>query len=192
MTDIKYNILSKIKSGELSQKSRWYFLTRDYFFWAITAIAVVTGSLASASLLHQLLVNQIPFISQMRDNPDIITTLFLNLPFFWIALFCLLVITAWYNYRHTSGGHRHYNSLIVASVVVVSMSLGTLLFAAGLGKEIDQGTRERVPLLQKQFEKREVRREAIEQRIHRKSHLQSQARQIREQPRDPRRLDRSM
>ena len=164
MKDFKNKIIEGIKKGEIRAESRWRFLAHDYFFWGLTGLSGILGSLAVASILHKMMVEQIAPLRGVRlaeQAPVFIKTL----PFIWICLFVLLILVAWFNYKKISKSYRRHNGLVIAGVVIGSLLLGGLLFGAGVGKKIDQKMRDHVPVFQKEHTRREgLRKDFLDKR----------------------------
>ena len=51
---IKESVLDKVKTGKITQKSKWYFLTKTYTFWFFAAAATILGAFSFSSIIFQV------------------------------------------------------------------------------------------------------------------------------------------
>lgn len=134
MSNLKHQVLKDIKEQGIKPTSRFYFVTRNYFFWLLFAVSVIVGAFAFSSILFALLLNQeywntLPFFSK--------SSLFIqSVPFFWLVLLVLFTISAWFNFKRTDGAHRRQNAMVVLASILFSMLLGVLLFRFGVAEHV--------------------------------------------------------
>lgn len=165
MTDLKNTILNKIKTGEIQQTSRWYFITRDYVFYVLTVVTTVFGALAVSSILFQTLREHAPRVHHLPRDLSYLKSFMETMPWIWIVAFILLTVVAWFNYKHTARSYRHHNGLVVAVVLVVSLVGGVGLFKVGVAKHMEDTMRKHIPAYRLDVERREQMRERfIEER----------------------------
>lgn len=175
MDNIKNNIIKKIEKGEISKESRLRFLAHDYFFWTLGVVSILFGSISVATILHGISIEQLRPLGPFMRDPDTFIVFIQTLPYVWLALFALLLIAGWFNYRKTSFSYRRHNGAVIMGVVLVSLILGMGFFALGAGKEVDERSRAHVPLLKKEFERRErIRNDFLERRGKRMELMQEQ------------------
>lgn len=159
MKDFTHDIVDKIKKGEIKQESQWRFLAHDYFFWLLTGASIVFGSSAIASILHKISIEQIAPLKPHFER-EAIPVFVQTLPYLWILVFIGLLFVAWFNYKRTSLSYRRHNGTIVLGVLAISLLLGGVLFAFGVGKHVDERVRKHVPLFERQFEQNKELRDA--------------------------------
>lgn len=165
MTELKNTILKKITEGEIKQTSRWYFVTRDYVFYFVTAFTAFLGSLAVSSVLFQTLIEHTPRVRHLPKDASYVRSFMETMPWIWIVALIVLVTLAWFNYKNTSRAYRHHNALIVALVLVVSLIGGLVLFKAGVAKRFEDRMRIHVPVYRIDVERREqLRQRFIQER----------------------------
>ena len=165
MNDIKNNILHKIQSGEIQQTSRWYFITRDYVFYVLTGFTAILGALATSSILFQLLIEHAPRVKHLPRDASYLKSFYEVMPWVWVGVFVLLIVIAWFNYRHTSRAYRHHNALIIAVMCLCSLVGGFVLFKTGVSSHVERELRNRVPMYHQDVERREeLRKHFLEHR----------------------------
>lgn len=163
MKDFKDNILQGITSGEIKAQSKWRFLAHDYFFWFLTGFSTVLGALAISSTLHRIAIEQITLAPHLR-NLEAIPVFIQTLPFLWLLVLIVLGLAAWFNFKKTSNAYKH-QLVALLGMMLVSMMLGGILFATGVGNTVDSEIRNRVPAFEKQRIKRqEIRNNFLERR----------------------------
>ncbi len=163
MNDFKEKILEGIKKGEIKAESRWQFLAHDYFFWSLTGASTVLGSLAVSSVLHRIAVDQAPLAPHMRSL-EAIPVFLQTIPYLWIVVLFVLGAAAWFNFNKTSRAYKH-QLIVLLSMLVVTMLMGGILFAGGVGGVVDTEMRKRVPAFEKQRIKRqEIRNQFLQKR----------------------------
>lgn len=159
MNDFKDTILEGIKKGEIKAESKWRFLAHDYFFWTVTVVATILGSVAISSILHRVVVEQVSLAPHMRDLESV--SIFVQtLPYIWILILVILGLAAWFNFKKTSKAYK-YQPIVLLGIVFASLLFGILLFAGGVGSSVDKEVRDRVPV----FERERLKREQIRNRF---------------------------
>jgi hypothetical protein len=76
--DIKKTVLDKVKDGKIAQKSKWYFLTKDYIFWLMAILSTVLGGLAFSTIIFQL--SEFGELNRLRTE-HLVESFFMITPF---------------------------------------------------------------------------------------------------------------
>lgn len=139
--DISQEILDKIK--EVKPKPRWEFVLKNYVIWGVALVALVFSSLAFAAVLYMLLNNDWDVYMYISGN--LLEFVFLTLPYFWIIFLGLLIIVAYYNFRHTKKGYKFSLSKVFLACLTINILLGTAFYQMGVGQAIDTALAKRVP-----------------------------------------------
>ena len=162
MNDIKHNILKDINEGTLGMKSRLRYVAHDYFFWFMSFVTALFGAIAVAVVLERISTYQ---IRPVVREPESISVFIQTLPYLWLGMFALLIVVAWFNIHKTARAYKLRNITLILSVLSASLLFGVILFAFGIGQQVDERSRERVPVLRQEFQKREgLRQQFIERR----------------------------
>jgi hypothetical protein len=129
-------VMSKISTGSVVPRSRWFFLSREYGLRFLWFTSVIIGAVAMAVTLSVISYRQASLYEVTHDS----FWLFLMdaLPYLWMALFIFVVMTATYNLKHTNRGYRHTLLKVVLGSMFCSFVAGTLLHLFGLGFGVDK------------------------------------------------------
>ncbi|NUM25844.1 MAG: hypothetical protein HUU49_04485 [Candidatus Buchananbacteria bacterium] len=140
--DLGKNILEKIKESHIKPTPRWEFLLKDYVMWIIFIIAILVGSLATSVTIFMLRHENWDYY---QAQPSAITTILINLPYFWLLILLAFLGLAWYNIKHTNKGYR-YNTLAVLGIsVIASILIGSVSYSVGLGEDLEDIFYKRFP-----------------------------------------------
>lgn len=143
-TSVKEEVLKKIRDTRLAPMSRWYFISRNYFFWLLFVVSVVVGSLAFSSILFNLILETAPQVSfTIFTLPKFFLS---HTPIIWLLFVVMFSVSAWFNLRRVDGGHRTSHVLVFLASILFSLLLGLLLFYTGLSSKIEWSLRENVPV----------------------------------------------
>ena len=143
MTDISKKTLEKIKKEQVHPKPRWYFLTRDYFFWMMFIITTLLGGVAFGMILF-ITTNLDWDIYQYLglSLPEAVVT---SLPYLWIALLVFFLFITYYNFIHTRRGYRYRFVVIFLISLVISVLSGFGFFHYGWTETVERQLRARIP-----------------------------------------------
>ena len=117
MNDITKKIIDKIKQGQIKPRPKWEFLLKNYVIWALFAISIFIGSLATSVVIFMILNDGWGDFSNLSTGKAII----LNIPYFWLAILALFLIVAYLNIKHTKKGYKYNPYLIMLLSVFVSI-----------------------------------------------------------------------
>jgi hypothetical protein len=134
-------ILEKIK--EKAPKPRWQFLLKDYVIWFLGALSLLIGGLSSSVLIYLLVNGDWAVYGRMDFNWQELVLLFL--PYFWIIILGVFVLSAYYYVKHTKKGYQYPIATVVIFSIIASIFLGGCGFVFGLGEAIDNVFGEKAP-----------------------------------------------
>lgn len=129
-------ILEKIKEQNIRPRARWHFLLKNYAIWASGLVALLVGACAFSVIVY--LSNYSGFELGREMNKSWEEILLLTLPYFWLIFLAVFIFIFYYNLKHTKSGYRYPVWMVALLAVAGSVFLGGLLYAAGLGQEIDE------------------------------------------------------
>jgi len=135
MKNVKNQVLKEIETQGIKPTSRFYFVSRNYFFGLLFLVSVVVGAISFSAILNQLILG-----SRLAEGvqPFMTPTLFfISIPLFWLFILICFTASAWYNFKRTDGAHRKENAIIVLASILFSLLFGLLLFRVGLAENID-------------------------------------------------------
>lgn len=135
MTKFSEDILGKIKDERICPRPKWCFLLKSSVFWFLLILSMILGSLSFSVIIHFLTYGDLDMLGHLHGN--FITSAVMLLPYFWILSLLVFASVAYINWRHTKLGYRFRRRWIFFSSIVVSGFLGSMLYALGMGNEID-------------------------------------------------------
>lgn len=146
MTDnnLSREVLNKIEKDDLKPKPRWEFFIKNFMILVLGACSLIIGALIVAVIIYMTKTNDIEFLRQ--TNQGVYGFIIRTLPYFWLSIFALFVIAAYYNIRHSKSGYRYRLPTIVVIILVLSIFSGFLLHNVGVGQAIDDVISESVPI----------------------------------------------
>jgi len=142
-TNISDKIIDKIRVEKITPKPRWQFLLKNYIFWTAFGLSIAIGSLSFAVIFHTTLENDWDVYRYLDKN--IVTFIFISLPYFWIIFLTIVLAADYYEYKHTKLGYRYRGYLIVLGSITISFVLGAGSFYLGMGKILDETFARKVP-----------------------------------------------
>lgn len=132
---LEQSVLERIKQEDIQPKAKWTFLLHDAVIWSIGMLSVIVGALSFAVMLHMLRNNDWDLYEEISES--LVGFILTTLPYFWILLLGLFMFIAYYQVQHTRRGYTYKFSTIILASVVVSVLLGSGMYAAGAGEKID-------------------------------------------------------
>lgn len=132
MTSIKNNIIEKIKHNTITPKTKLYFLLKKISLWFLVVFTIFLGSLSFSVILFSF-ANAIELGGFVKA-----------LPILWILSLSVLILATHFFVRTTEKGYRYKWWIIVSSSIVVSLILGSVLFAVKVGSFVDNAIGKRV------------------------------------------------
>lgn len=140
--NISKDVLDKIKTEDIKPKSRWSFLVKNYMFWVAGFLAVAVGSIAVSVIIF--VINNQEWSLAGRAGGFLYVLVYV-LPYFWLVVFALFILVAYYNIRHIDGGYKYQLGVIIAIYFLLSILFGSIFYAVGLGEKTDRMLSRRSP-----------------------------------------------
>lgn len=129
-------VLDRIVTEKVSPRPRWEFLLKNYSFWTFGVLAVALGAVAFSAALFE--VENAGWSLYAATHTDLVQFFLDVVPFLWVAALAAFILVGYANIRHTRRGYRYSLALIALGAVLTSVTLGTGLYAAGFGGEIEE------------------------------------------------------
>jgi len=134
--NIRNNIIQRIKQDELAPEKRWRVVMRRLLIWVPALLSLIVGSLATGVILFRILHAGWELQSVTHDTYG--AFFFDILPYAWIILVIILVITTHWALRRTHRGYRWKESLIVLSTLILTTLIGIIVYQTGIAYTIDK------------------------------------------------------
>jgi uncharacterized membrane protein len=142
--DFTKDVLSQIKDQKLAPRPRWQFTLKNYLLWALVGLATILGALAVTTIIF--ILTDYDWDVFVYLNRSFLVHVLMALPYLWLASLTLILVTIYYNFRHTKGGYHYEPYKIIGLSVFASLVLGTIMFWCGLDSEIHECLVDRLPL----------------------------------------------
>lgn len=132
MSRLDKSVLEAIEKRGLSPRPPIYFLARRSILWTLAGLSILLGAISVAVGVFAVAdfagtggrnFDEMPF-------DDLAT----GLPFLWLAVFALFVVSAFLALSRTKRGYRYHPMHIVAAVAAVSLLLGMILHVFDVGR----------------------------------------------------------
>lgn len=136
MTKFSEGIVGKIEQDHIVPVPRWHFLLKGYVFWGLLVISILFGSLSFSVIAHLVNIGDFDVFNYMQGN--LITSAVMMLPYFWFFSLVIFALVAFYNWKHTRLGYKFKRRWIFVSSIVISVSLGSIFYAFGMGSSVDR------------------------------------------------------
>jgi hypothetical protein len=143
MTDISKKTLEKIKKEQVHPKPRWYFLTRNYFFWLMFALTTLLGGVAFGMILS--ITTNLDWDIYHYLGLSLLEAVVTSLPYLWIALLLFFLFITYYNFIHTRTGYRYRFVVIFITSLLISILLGFGFYQYGWTETVERQLRARIP-----------------------------------------------
>ncbi|MDD4364043.1 MAG: hypothetical protein PHD33_07580 [Atribacterota bacterium] len=143
MSDISKEILEKIKKEKVSPKPKWYFLTRNYFFWTMFIINTILGGIAFGMIL--LTITKLDWDIFNYLGMGLPKALITSIPYLWVVILLFFVFVTYHNFVHTRTGYRYRIILIFVISLSISIFLGLIFYQYGLTEVVEKHIRNRIP-----------------------------------------------
>lgn len=141
--DIQKAVLNKIKKKHIKPTPKWEFLLKKSALWGILGITVLLGAISSAIIIF--MIESADFDLHEKLEPNFLSFLFKNLPYFWLALLVGFLFLAYYNFRHTPKGHRYDFKKIFGYTAVIAVLAGVVISAFGIAEKIEHKLLNKLP-----------------------------------------------
>jgi hypothetical protein len=143
METITKKAVAKIKKENIVPKAKWQFLLRNNLLWTMSILVILIGSLAASVTLFLLTDNDWDVYKYTDKN--LLESILLVLPYFWLLIIFIFILLAYYNVSHTTDGYKYRSYAIILASVLISLVAGIIMFYAGLGTKIDDIFSNKVP-----------------------------------------------
>lgn len=128
-------VIQKIDQDKLVPIARWHFTLRNSGFWTLWGLSIILGACATAATIFVFLNSGWTYRAVTHNS--LFKFILDVIPFFWIVSLVAMIAFGYFNIRHTKRGYRFSFYLVVLLSVVISFIGGTLIYAAGIARNID-------------------------------------------------------
>lgn len=143
MSDISKEVLETIEKEKITPKSKLHFYIKNYVIWISLLIILILSSLAVTVILFISTTNDWDVLDYL--DKSLLESILVYIPYFWLIVFGLLILGAYYMFAKTKHGYRYAVFNIFWVSIVVGSALGIALFLLGVDSEIQESLSKRVP-----------------------------------------------
>lgn len=139
-------ILEKIKQAHIKPKPRWEFLLKNCVIWALFIISILIGSLSFGIMIFMFKNN---CLQHFINTSGVFQKFLIGLPYFWLLILIAFIAIAFYNFKHTNKGYRHNPLFIVSAGILLSIIIGSIVYAIGGSEKLEDIFYRKMPFYQK-------------------------------------------
>ena len=143
MPNISDEVLKVIEKKQIIPKPRWLFLLKNYIIWIFFTIFLIFGSLAVSTILFIITTHDWDIYDYL--DRSFLKHVFISIPHFWIVIFAVLILLAYYSFAHTKYGYREAISRVFLGSIIGSLILGTALFFCGVNSQVHEIFSKNIP-----------------------------------------------
>jgi hypothetical protein len=145
--NLSKKLIDDIKNENITPTPKWKFRLRSYLLWGVGGVFVVVGGLSVSVIIYIFRYSEPDVYRQLTDGWTEFLLLFL--PVFWLGLLVVAVLAVLYDFKCTKKGYKYPLSLIAATVILASLSLGMIFSYSGIGRAMDDILGRRAPYYSK-------------------------------------------
>ena len=131
MDDFDKSVLKKIEDRGIVPRSYLYFFAKRSVFWTLATLSILLGAISFAVALFALEDTIRSGGKSLKDMP--LDGFLLDLPYLWLAVFVLFIVSAVFGFKNTRHGYRYAPLRIVALAGLVSIGLGLVMNLLNFG-----------------------------------------------------------
>lgn len=143
VSNISKQVLDKIKDKKIEPKAKWQFLLKDSIVWVLFGLSIFVGALATAAAIFNIKFSDWDVYDRAPGGRS--GFLLEVLPYFWVIILIMLVVTAYYNFKHTKKGYKYNIVSIILLSLVASLVLGGASYSLGLGEKMEYRATRHLP-----------------------------------------------
>ena len=144
MKDLIQKTIARLKMEKMKPLPKWRFVLTDVAYWLLVVLAVIFSAVALSAGIYLLF--QIDWDAPKYAPGGTLRTLFLYIPYVWLAILAILMGAAFFFIRKTKEGYRYRWAVILLSSLSLVLAMGTAAHFARIGMVADDFAYRRVPL----------------------------------------------
>ncbi|MEI6848252.1 MAG: hypothetical protein WCK32_09550 [Chlorobiaceae bacterium] len=129
--------MAEIEKRKAVPIPRWYFLLKQFGFWLLASISVLTGSISMAIAIYVFIDNDFiadhDYVKRLFTERPFIADIFTSIPYIWLLALVLFTLVAYCGFRHTKKGYRYSILRVVAFSMFTSLLFSVALNLVDVG-----------------------------------------------------------
>lgn len=135
-------ILDKIKEENIKQRPKWHFTGYKLLTLICYAVCILIGAASFSVILFAIQQTDFNVLAHLRhSNIELILGL---LPFFWIVTLLVFLLLSILVFKKSERGYKYHWLKLFGFNTLTSIVLGTLVYLAGGGHQLERAFAERV------------------------------------------------
>ena len=127
-------VKEKIKKEELKPIPKWHFLLKHGFLWILLLVLLLIAMISVGITIFEFV--SVEWDLRPKLGLGIWPFLMTIFPFFWVVVFGIVGVLAYYNFMVTPKGYKHPKYQIVLFGLLVVLLAGTAFHYLGLARGI--------------------------------------------------------
>lgn len=145
-------LIQTIRENDIKPVPRPYFIAKKLAVWTAFALAVALGAVAFAVILFCIQQTDFDLLGHLSHSR--LETALVLLPFFWITSLLVFLALAMGSYKQSGKGYKLATGRLAAFCTAISILIGTAVFLAGGGRELEQAFGTQVSIYESLQEKK--------------------------------------
>lgn len=141
--DFAARVVGAIQEREIAPRPRWTFVARNVLLGLLLVLSVFFGAMTVATSEFLLLDRDWDLAVELSQRNTIATVR--SFPYLWLAALLMLVLLTYQLVTRTRRGYRFAPVTVLGGSVLMSLALGSALYAAGLGTRTHELARRELP-----------------------------------------------
>jgi uncharacterized membrane protein len=134
MDNFSKQVVAEIEARGATPKPRWHFLLRRSAFWTFAVLSILSGAVALSVADYVFFDNEGISVATLLESP--LEGIIQTIPFIWLIMFALFVMSAYLSLRRTKSGYRYRTIIAVSGAIVVTVLLSLMLNLFDFGQAV--------------------------------------------------------
>ena len=149
---LEKRILEKIKKDDIKPRSKLYFVLKNSLSISSFLVSIILGSI-SFSVLFYIFSNNKSLITNSYNIYQL-----KNAILFWLFLLVFFTFISIWNNKNLKNSYKHHPVVLVLFNILISFTLGLVLFFSGVGKQTDKISSQHLDFYQKNIKITEIKK----------------------------------
>ncbi len=136
-------ILEKIKNENLRPVAKWHFVVKKIGGWLLVAIATILGGGAFSTIIFTIANQDWDIANNLGTRTG--QLFFMVFPYFWLIILAILLMLAYFEFRHTKRGYKYSLILVAGLYIIITGLLGGIFYRLGWAAQLEQAAAGNLP-----------------------------------------------
>lgn len=149
MDRLSHKILDKIKTENVTPKSRWYFIGLNSLLILAIILSIIVGSIAMAVIIRHFALTDWELAHQFTGGH--IQSFFIFLPYLWLIFILVAIFSADALFKQTKTGYKWRSWTIALGSIILSANFGYITYLIKIDQPLEDLVLTNIPFY-KQWE----------------------------------------